>query len=314
MSHVVGILGPMTRDPDAEIARLATRQHNVFARAQALAVGFTASRIHRRLACERWTHEAPGVYGMAGGVPTWHRRLMTAHLDLGPHSVLSHRAAAALHQFPGFRPGAPELTVPKGAARSSRWRVHEGDIAGPDRRRVERLPVTSVTRTVLDVATVVDHTRLVGLVETLLTERRVQLGPLTARAEAHRRPGRPGSAALASLLAELGPGYVPSASELEARLFAILREAGLPDPVRQHPLPSLTVKGRVDAAYPAIRLIIEVDGRRWHARFNDFARDHQRDIEAGLLGWRTIRFTWADLVHRPEWVQQVVAGYLKAAA
>lgn len=227
----------MTRDLDAKIARLASRQHNVFAREQARAIGFTPSRINRRLACQRWTHEAPGVYGIAGGVPTWNRRLMTAHLDLGPPSVLSHRSAAVLHQFPGFRPGAPELTVPSGATRSPRWRVHEGDIPAGDRRRIDHVPVTNVIRTVLDVAAVVDRSRLTSLVEALLTERRVELGPLTARAEAHRRPGRPGSAALACLLAELGPGYIPSASKLEARLFAVLRAAGLPDPVRQHPLP-----------------------------------------------------------------------------
>ena len=93
----------------------------------------------------------------------------------------------------------------------------------------------------------------------------------------------------------------------------MLRAAGLPAPVRQHPLPSISGTGRVDATYPHMRLLIEVDGRRWHARFDDFARDHHRDIEAGLLGWRTIRFTWGDLVDRPEWVQHVVAGYLRAA-
>lgn len=308
------MLVTMNREIDDEIARLASRQHNMFSRPQALALGATASMIHRRLASGRWTREAPGVYSLAGAVPTWHRRLMTAHLDLGTESLLSHRSAAALHHFPDFRPGTPELTVPRWAGRSPRWRVHEGDVAAGDRRRVDHLPVTSVTRTVLDVAAVVGPTRLRGLVDALLTEGRLQLGPLTERVVAHRRSGRRGSAALSSLLVDLGPGYVPSASELEARLFAILREAGLAKPVRQHPLPSLTAEGRVDAAYPRARLLIEVDSRRWHARFDDFARDQHRTIEAGLLGWRLIRFTWDDLVNRPAWVAQVVAGYLAMAA
>lgn len=101
---------------------------------------------------------------------------------------------------------------------------------------------------------------------------------------------------------------------MEALLFAVLRAGGLPDPVRQHPLPALTGRGRVDAAYPAAHLIVEADGRRWHTRVDDFARDRQRDIEAGLLGWRVVRLVWADLVDRPTWVQQVVAGYLQRAA
>jgi very-short-patch-repair endonuclease len=304
----------MTGNLDGEIARVASRQHNVFARRQALAMGFTSSTINRRLSAGRWTHEAPSVYGMAGGVRTWQRRLMTAHLDLGPHSVLSHRSAAALHRFPGFGQGTPELTVPAGAGRSPRWRVHEGDIPPADRVRVEQLAATSVVRTVLDLSGGLGRAALLRLVEALLTEGRVELGPLTARAEAHRRPGRRGSAALAALLAELGPGHIPSASDLEAKLFAVLRAAGLPDPVRQHPLPSRGAEGRVDAAYPHVRLLIEADSRRWHARFDDFARDHHRDIEAALLGWRTIRFTWADLVERPRWVRQVVAGFLQVAA
>lgn len=108
---------------------------------------------------------------------------------------------------------------------------------------------------------------LLRLVEALLTERRVELGSLTARAQEYRRPGRSGSAALATLLEALGPGHVPAASDLEAKLFAVLRAAGLPEPVRQHPLPSRHVEGRVDAAYPHIRLLIEADSRRWHARF-----------------------------------------------
>lgn len=314
MSHPIAIMGPMASDVDREIAKLASRQHNLFARAQAGSLGASASMIQRRLASGRWMVEAPGVYGLAGAVPTWTRRVMIAHLDLGAGSVVSHRSAAVLHQFPSFRPGVPELTVPRSGGRSRRWRVHEGNVQCADRIRIERLPVTTVTRTVLDLAAVVDPVALAGLVESLLSERRIQLEPLTVRAVANRRSGRRGSAVLATLLKGLGPGYVPAASEMEALLFAVLRAGGLPDPVRQHPLPALTGRGRVDAAYPAAHLIVEADGRRWHTRVDDFARDRQRDIEAGLLGWRVVRLVWTDLVDRPTWVQQVVAGYLQRAA
>lgn len=304
----------MTSDVDGAIARLASSQHNAFARSQALALGVSASMAQRRLASGRWTLEAPGVYGLAGAVHTWHRRLMIAHLDLGVRSVVSHRSAAVLHQFPSGRPGTPELTIPRGGGRSRRWRVHEAEVARSDRSRVEHLPVTNVPRTVVDLAAVLDPSALASVVENLLCEGRLQLGPLTARAVAHRRPGRRGSAALAALLEDLGPGYVPSASELEALLFGVLRAGGLPEPVRQDTLPALTQDGRVDGAYPWAHLILEADGRRWHTRVADFARDRQRDIEAGLLGWRVVRFVWSDLVERPTWVQHVVSGFLRAAA
>lgn len=302
------------REVDAAVAALASRQHTAFTRGQALAVGATGSLVQRRLAAGAWIGEAHGVYGLPGAVQTWERRLMIAHLDLGPDSVASHRSAAALHRFPSARQGTPELTVPPGGKRSGRWRVHEAPVDGRDRTRVEAIPVTNVTRTTLDLAGVLPRAGLEAVVDGLLAEGRLHLGPFMEQAVLHRRRGRPGSAALGTILDERGPGYVPPASELEALLFAVLRAGGLPDPVRQHPLPSLHHSGRVDAAYPLARLIIEVDGRRWHTRVGDFERDRRRDIEAGLLGWRVVRFTWGDLVRHPAWVCQVVATHLSQAA
>jgi len=270
--------------------------------------------IQRRLAAGRWTVEANGVYGLPGAVHTWHRRLMVAHLDLGARSLVSHRSAAVLHSFPGARQGPPELTVPRGGTRSRRWRVHESEIRDADRTRGQGLPVTTVVRTVLDLAAVVDKASTSLLVNDLLADGRVQLGPLTTRALAHRSRGRSGSGHLADVLESLGPGHVPPASELEALLFAVLEAGSLPPPVRQHPLPSLTQAGRVDAAYPWARLILEADGRRWHTRADDFERDRTRDIEAGLLGWIVLRFVWSDLIERPEWVCAVVRHHLHRVA
>ena len=306
--------GMTARDVDAAVAALASRQHNVFTRAQARSVGATGSLVQRRLDAKAWIGEAHGVYGLPGAVQTWERRLMIAHLDLGTESVVSHRSAAALHRFPSARQGTPELTVPAGGKRSARWRVHEAAVEGRDRARVASIPVTTVGRTALDLAGVLSPAALGAVVDGLLAEGRLRLGPFTEQALRHRRRGRRGSAALGAILEERGPGYVPPASELEALLFEVLRAGGLPAPVRQHPLPSLHAPGRVDAAYPGVRLIIEVDGRRWHSRVADFERDRQRDIDAGLLGWRVVRFVWADLVRNRAWVRQVVATHLCRAA
>lgn len=303
-----------SRHVDRAVAALASRQHQLFALGQAYELGASRSLVDRRRRAGLWPLEAPGVYGIAGATPTWERRLMLAHLDLGSYSVISHRAAAALHKLPGARKGAPELTVPRGASRSPRWRSHRGDVPPHDTTRVNVIPVTTVTRTVLDLAAIIGPPALQRLVEDLLVEKRLQLEPFTCRAIDNRRPGRRGSAALVAIVESLGPGKVPPASELEARLFAILDAAGLPPPVRQFPLPSITGAGRVDAAYPACRLLLEVDGRRWHTRAEDFDRDRRRDIEASLLGWRVLRFTWSDVVERPQWVCQVVAAHLRMAA
>src|SRR5688572_5784149 len=117
------------------------------------------------------------------------------------------------------------------------------------------------------------------------------LGSSASRGEA-----KPGMANLRKVLESRGPGYVAPASRLERLLTDVLTGGGLPLPERQHPLPSRVGPGRVDLAYPAARLIIEADSRRWHTRVADFETDRLRDNEATVLGWRILRYTWQRLV------------------
>jgi very-short-patch-repair endonuclease len=51
---------------------------------------------------------------------------------------------------------------------------------------------------------------------------------------------------------------------------------------------------RVDFCFRSARLVVEVDGARWH---QDVQRDRRRDNALARLGWRVMRFTWADVVH-----------------
>ena len=302
------------RDVDQAVAALASRQHQLFSRRQALDLGASRSLIDRRQRAGLWPQEGPGVHGVAGATHTWKRRLMLAHLDLGPESVISHRAAAALHGVPNARRGSPELTIPRSVARSRRWRVHQAEVPPGDRTRVDRIPVTTLTRTVLDLSAVWPGPQLRRTVEELLIANRLKLDPFAKRVTANKRSGRPGSLMLATMIEFLATGPVLPASELEAKLFEVLEAAGLPAPIRQFPLPSITSEGRVDGAYPLFRLIIEVDGRRWHARMKDFEKDRRRDIEASMLGWKVLRFTWTDIVEDPQWVCMVIATHLRMAA
>jgi len=68
--------------------------------------------------------------------------------------------------------------------------------------------------------------------------------------------------------------------------------------------------GIVDAAVPAAKVIVELDGRRWHATLERFENDRARDRAAAEKGWRVVRFTWADIVDRPA----AVAASLRALA
>jgi very-short-patch-repair endonuclease len=87
---------------------------------------------------------------------------------------------------------------------------------------------------------------------------------------------------------------VPDESVLEVLLDqALFAVPELPEVVRQAPFPWWPEgRNRVDRWLPDWRLIVEADGRSWHARIEDFERDHWRDNEANAHGCHVMRFTW----------------------
>jgi hypothetical protein len=292
---------------DAKLKIRAAGQHGLFTRRQALALGFSKTHVDgwvRRGICDAL---GGGVYGVPGCPWTWRRKLMLATLDVGAGAVVSHWAAAALHGFPGFRPGAPELSVLKGSHTGSRWKVHTTrDLPASDRTRIDGIPVSSALRTLFDLAGVLPGQHLERLVDELLAAGTVKLGFVARRFGQYRRPGRKGVAALASILEARGPGYVPPASELEALLRDVLDRGGHPQPDWQRPHPGGAAAGRVDVIFEPCKLIVEVDGRRWHSQVEQMEADRHREIAATLAGYHTMRFMWGDLVMRADWVNQVV--------
>ena len=148
--------------PEADLLELASRQHGCFSRRQALNAGVGDDAIKQRLNAARWLWLAPGVYGLPGWPGSWMRSLWAAHLDVGPHSVVSHEAAATLHQLTSFRAGALTLTVPHGDhQRVGEATVHQSrDLAASHCTVVGGLPVTTVVRTLVDLAAITGPARL----------------------------------------------------------------------------------------------------------------------------------------------------------
>ena len=91
----------------------------------------------------------------------------------------------------------------------------------------------------------------------------------------------------------------PAESDLETLLFKILREAGLPAPVRQH---EVVVAGQtffLDAAYPELMIFMEGDGFGVHSQRGPFELDRSRQNLLVVAGWLPLRFTWRRLCRRP---------------
>ena len=289
---------------DQLLAALASTQYGSFSRAQALELGASPSLVERRLDSGRWVLAARGVYSLPGTGVSWHRSLMVACLEAGPDAVASHESAAALHGLATFQPGtAVVVTVTHGDhqhLRTGRLR-QSTDLATHHRSSIGGIPVTTVARTVVDLAAVVRPGRLRVVVENALASGACTLDGLCRCHQELRRPGKRGMSQLALVLSALGSVSLPAPTVLERRLLRVLREGGLPDPVREHELPwRRDTPGRVDAAYPADKVLVEADSRRWHSRERDFEVDRRRDREAQLAGWSVYRFTWEDIRERPE--------------
>jgi len=289
---------------ERDLLELAERQHGVFSRGQALGHGVTIDAVKHRLRTGRWDPAGAGVYRLAGTPATWEQRLTALTLAAGPGAAASHRSAAALLGIPGFRRTMPlEVTTIRSRRHRHRLaRIHHAT-ALPARHltRVEGILVTGPARTLLDLAATVPPQRTERALDNALSLGLVTIDSVAAVLGDAGGRGRAGSSLLGRLLAERHDGYVPPASELEARFLHLVRSAGLPEPVRQLDCGDAAGwAGRVDFAYPRVGVLIELDSRRHHSSKLDFESDRARDNRLVAAGWRVVRFTWHAATRRPD--------------
>ena len=148
-------------------------------------------------------------------------------------------------------------------------------------------------RTLLDLAAVLDGRRL----ERAINEADVLrlTDALSLRDLLVRYPRRAGTPAIAAALAARAAGATVTRSELEERFLDLLERHGLARP-RTH----TSIDGiEVDCAWPAQRLIVELDGRAAHGTREAFERDRERDRLLQAAGWRVIRVTWRQVSADP---------------
>ena len=157
---------------------------------------------------------------------------------------------------------------------------------------VNGVPTTNATRTLIDLGSVVPSAALETALERALLARMTTFDRLLRRFFELASKGRPGIAALRSLLVERDPTLAPAESDLETLLFKILREAGLPAPIRQHPVMIAGQSFRLDAAYPELMIFMEGDGFGVHSQRDPFERDRSRQNLLVVAGWAPLRFTW----------------------
>lgn len=281
----------------ASVEQLAAGQHGVFSAQQAEACGVSSHMLwHHTRAGGRWRLTAARVYEVAGQPPDWRRPLMAAALSLGDGGLVSHRSAAQLLGLDGVRDGPPEVIVARGRT-NPEWRLHRRAVVPADLAITEGVPHTGAVRTMRDLCSVLDDDHVEMALESALRLGYMSLADFERVAAT---AGWKGVRRLRDVLDRRPLGAPPTGSELETRFVQLVRVLGLPEPERQF---AVVLNGEIiavlDLCWPEIGLFVELDGGT-HEQLAALRRDRQRQNDVvRILGWRPLRFTWTDVVHRP---------------
>lgn len=291
---------------DVAIGQLAERQHGVVSLTQLKSFGLGTDAVGKRVAAGRLIRIHRGVYAVGHGRLTVRGRWMAAVLAYGPTAVLSHRSAAALHGLrPDNRPKS-DITLPSPSARPRPGiDVHRSaTLQATDVTTVDGIPCTSVARTLLDLADVVNGR---GVERAIDQAEVLRVFDLRAVNEVlSRATGRHGASILWRVLAEYdGPSLTDR--ELEERFYAICRRAGVPKPEVNVWIPLEGEMVKPDFLWRAERLIVETDGWATHGTRRAFENDRRRDRRLRLAGWEAVHFTWRDVEREPDETADIMA-------
>ena len=285
------------------IGELAARSHGVVTRSQLLEAGITQREIERGLASGALLREHRGVYRVGHRAPSVEARYLGAVLACGGGALLSGFAAA--HVLGILRGGAPppevttttERRVAGVKTRRSRGR------APPDRAICRGIPVTSVPRTLADIAASMTAHDLARACHEAGV--RYRTTPAQVEAVLASRPSTPGAGKLREVLR--GDARV-TLSRLEARFLARLAAAGHPLPQTNRPAGGR----RVDCRWPDRRLTVELDSYRYHHSRHAWEQDRRREREAHARGDDFRRYTYGDVFEQPRQMMAELEALLPA--
>lgn len=287
--------------------------HGVISHAEARRLGMSKRTISRRVAQGHWLLLRRGVYRLAGAPPTWLGDARGAALASG--GLVSHRGAARVWAIDGFDRAKVELTidVSRRSRLDGRIEVHRSSqmqLAGRTQRR--GVPVTGVARTVLDLAAVLPRNRLHTAVDAVLRQRLVRWHDLWGVLVRHSRQGRDGCGKLRALLDERYGEQRPPDSAFNRMVGQLLVDASVGRPAFEFEIVSEgRFVARVDLAFPAVKLAIELDSRQFHDNEVSFVEDRRRTNRLVNLGWTVLAFTYDDYRDTPFLLVQTVRDALR---
>ena len=283
---------------DRAVAALAARQHGIVRLDQLYAAGLDKDAIARRVAAG-WLHRVyPRVYAVGHLALTPRSHELAAVYAYLPGALLSHRSAAALRGLLRYAPRI-EVTSPRvGRARDGLVLHRSRLIHEEDRAVVDQIPVTSVARTIVDLAEGPER-YLAAAVREAEVRKLFDLRAIDRTLE--RLPGRRGRHRLRRVLAAHRPESAFTRSGAERRVLAMCRDHGLPVPQANTWIDEF----EVDFYWPDARLAVELDSPTFHMTTLAFHADRRRDRVLAAQGIQVVRIPLDDLERPAELARQL---------
>lgn len=268
--------------------RLADEQFGLLRYDDLVALGLSRNEIAGRLRRGRLSRIHHKVYALGHTALRPEARWLAAIWATAPHGTLSHVSAAAYHHMYDEPADTPlHVTTPRQAKTRPGLVVHRVRVLDPrDVFRPHPLRVTSIPRTVVDMADVLSWHEYRGAIDNLPTLH------LKAVQDAQRRAPNRRGAPLVTRLIEADRAHTRSEFERRFQRFVGTHDLPRPDDL------NIRVAGhQADCFYANARLVIELDGRAFHRRRKQLRTDREKDIDYQLDRVKIMRLVWDDL-HR----------------
>jgi very-short-patch-repair endonuclease len=265
----------------------AGRQHGIVKRKQVREAGLSRQGVRRRVESGWLVRQYDGVYAVGHTALTYHSHLIAAVYACGDEALAGYRAAGKLWVI--LRGSQPiEVTAPRGLKPKKGFILHRSRLIHPeDRALIDNIPVTSLARTLVDLADVLTEERLADAVNEAELREIFDLKAVERVLE--RLPGRKGRHKLQRVLSNYREVQPFTRSRGERLVWATCDQYGL-----DKPRVNVWVHGHeVDFYWPEAGLVLEFDGGV-HRTTKRFYEDRTRDRALAAQGIHVVRATDRD--------------------
>jgi very-short-patch-repair endonuclease len=235
-------------------------------------------------------------------LPTASQAKREAHRLKGTAHLLS--AAAHWGWTTKWQPRAPQIAVPRG--RRVTPSQHQGVLISWRAIPAAAVDgwVTLPVRTVIDCAAALPFDEALAVADSALRSRDVTRAELRSAAEALPGRGRRGR-----VMRVVEAADARAANPFESVLRAIALDVAGLVVVPQHRIERHgKFVGRVDLADLRLRIVLEADSYEFHGERELFEKDCKRYDELVVEDWLVIRFGWTQVMTKPAWVREMMAG------